>query len=458
MFEIIKGEIVTNPIIIPIVFTIGIITAISRPYTAFLFGIFISLSLGTESLYLAKLPGLSFITMIDVCLIVIIFAWRRDKKKSSEGNFGAKKIGLVLISVLLIGFFQSLVRYEYPYLTFRALRWAINIPLLIIISADLVNTKERVNSLLIVLLSADVTSSFQHLFWLTTQGANYSVEDSSNAFRNISFLRGQTGWIASGFFTTGKNIFKPWLQLSIGVLFIVVLITQQTRSVAIGLIASIIIFNFLFVKKIELDIFVKILITLILMLGVASIVLKMTGYENLLVAYIDRITQTSLDSGGNSDTLTRINAFNVETNDWISGNPIFGEGLFYYQRYGFGLEGSNISTTGYVAFGHLGYIIYLSQLGLLGFIAYGFWFPISIVIKSKQIFDCYQNIPSIKYLSCLTATTFIQCMIGFAFSGSFIGGYLLIPGILGGSIYGVNKSDIFEGKSSRSTRQKIHVN
>jgi O-Antigen ligase len=450
MFQIINGEVTFDWIVLPIVLLSGIILSIYRPYVGFLFSILVPLSLGTNTLLNAKIPGLSLFTLYDVSFFITILSWlnergKKNKKLELKSNINteAYKMASVIIMVLLMGAFQSLFRYESPYLTFRSVRWAINIPILIVIASELVTTRKRVGALLLVLLLGDIFSSIQHLLWLSYQGSIFSSQDQAQAFRNISFLRGQPGWLATGFFYVKGKISNPSLQIFAFVLFFVVFITQQTRSIGLSVILSFVITLVFFKKKIKLTgVFQLILIMAILMILIATI-LNATGFGNFLTSYIERSAGTSFDDSATSDTISRMNAFRIETADWISGNPIIGQGLFYYQRYGFGFGSiADNDTIENVAYGHLGYVIYLSQLGIVGFIVYGLWFPISTLIKSVKVIKLYQDIPSFQYLGVLTATTFIQAMIGFILSSSFLNPYLIIPGVLSGSIYGILKKDL----------------
>jgi O-Antigen ligase len=449
MFQIINGEVTFDWIVLPIVLLSGIILSIYRPYVGFLFSILVPLSFGTNTLLNAKIPGLSLFTLYDISFFTTILSWlnergKKNKKSELKGkvNTEAYKMASVIIIVLLMGALQSLLRYDAPYLTFRSIRWAINIPILIVIASELVTTRKRVGALLLVLLLGDVFSSIQHLLWLSYQGSIFSSQDQAQAFRNISFLRGQTGWLATGFFYVKGKIANPSLQIFAFALFFVVFITQQTRSIGLSVILSFIITLVFFKKRIKLTGVFQLMLVMAILLIIISTILNATGFGNFMTSYIERTSGTSFDDSSTSDTISRINAFRIETADWISGNPIIGQGLFYYQRYGYGFGG--ITDEGIienVAYGHLGYIIYLSQLGIIGFIVYGLWFPISILIKSSKVIKLYQDIPSFQYLGILTVTSFTQSMIGFILSSSFLNPYLIIPGVLAGSIYGISKKD-----------------
>ena len=432
MLQIINGEIVFTWLILPITLVIGLFLVLSRPYSAFIFATFISIAFGQQTLLFTKIPGMGFISLLDICLIISIAAWIKEILAKKQGLI-LPKPAIACLIVLFIGFFQSAFRYDQFYLTVRSLRWAIGLPIFFIITANLVTDEKRVKSLLWVLLIGGILASLQHGFWLLQVGKTVDIFTNPELLRNISFLRNQESWLIAGPFIIARRIPKPWLQLAVAILFLGIFLTQQTRSLAIGVIGAIIIYYLWFVK----DSATKqkgITLLVIVFLG-ALMLLQFSNFSGLAENYLERLLGLTDTEQSYSSLDTRQNTFNIEMRDWWQGNVILGEGLFYYQRVGYGLEGVTTADIGRIAYNHLGYVAYLSQLGVVGFLVYGIWLPISVVLRAKQVFNSYTQIPAIRYMAAITGSTFISSIIIFTFSSSFISGYVVIPGIIAGPIW-----------------------
>jgi hypothetical protein len=145
-------------------------------------------------------------------------------------------------------------------------------------------------------------------------------------------------------------------------------------------------------------------------------------------------------------TATRENAFRAEFGDWMGGTLVFGRGLSYYQN-----VDNPEDDARHIAFGHLGYVTYLSQLGLIGLLVYGIYFPLSIIHDGRFLWR-HALFPAVRYLGLLTTASVLSMSIAFVMSSSF-----LAVGVTGtGAIYGAAWS-MARRRRSADRRQPLGV-
>ena len=433
MIHIVDGVLVFDEIIVLFVSAVMLSAVFFDPYLSFLIAIACALSFGNQTLLQSKI---GFWTFIDTSLFVSILALIKHQffsKRKSKLLLPFPAVACIII--LVTGFSISLFRYDDLYISFRALRWAIGLPIYFIISANIVNTQEKVKSLFFVLLIAAILASIQHLIWLFYTKTVFYIESSPDIFRNIGFFRNQEVFLVVGPFCLKNKIPHPFIQVSIAVLFLLTFLSQQTRSAFLGTLLAFFVYSVFFLKKrISLKKIFSISLILILTLLLLVSALNVSGFSSLSNNYVKRLSGT-LDNNKSEkldDTLTRKNAIEKESQDWISGNMIFGEGLFYYQRYGYGFKDKTVTDVVSTAYGHIGYIAYLSQLGVIGFIIYALLLPISVLLKTKKVLDSIHITPELKYIASLTAINFLSVLL---FTGSFLVSYITIPGILAGVVW-----------------------
>jgi O-Antigen ligase len=441
MFSFKEGEIFFAWPILIIISVIGIYFVIKRPYKAFLFATLVSLSFGRQTLFFSKIPGFGFLNLMDICFLLSIAAFIRELRfPLKKGMLKLPLLPIAILSVLIIGFAQSMVRYDQTYAIVRAFRWAIGLPIMFIIAANIVKNKERVKSLLWVLLIAGILSSLQHLLYIS-QAREFTVSNSADSLRTIFFIRGQESWLVAGPFISAGQIINPMVQGCIGILFLVTFFAQQTRSIAIGVILALIVYYAWFLSG-KQSFRMKRFLPLILIFALSTVAVGSLGINDLAENYLYKLTD--LISGESNNSETRVASFEQEIQDFSEGNMIFGEGLAYFFRIGNGADFDlDVDSEG-IAYGHLGYVTYLSQLGILGFIVYAFWFPAAVLIKARKVFQVNYNVDEVRHLAALTATTFLSSIFTFIFSGSFLNPYVIIPGILGGAIWAIpiDKPDV----------------
>jgi hypothetical protein len=409
---------------IGLVLTVGLVLVLFRPYWAFLFAIFVltatSINVGimrTEELG-------AYFNVSDACTLVIILACLWEKKRTLL----LPAPTVILSAVLTMGFLNSLANLGLTYGVLRTMRWCITVPLLIFLAANLVQDQRKVRSLLLTLVLAAVVAEIQHLF--TAFAASGLLEENLEAARTSQFIySGSDLWLLAGFYVVGGVIPHRRVQTAIGALFLAGFLTMQTRSMGLALMATWMVYYLWFLKGPQAFRWQRFKSLLpIVIVGVN--ILAILGLSAVISGYGERLV-TTVEKG--EGTQSRWNDLYVETNAWLDGNPIIGRGLNYFESRQFG-KGS-ISKTG-IGYGHLGYITYLAQLGLIGFLAYGIWFPLAVVLRSRRLLQQPQAPPEVVHLAALTGAAFIYYPLMFLFSSSFLT-VTYVPPILVGGVWGI---------------------
>ena len=113
--------------------------------------------------------------------------------------------------------------------------------------------------------------------------------------------------------------------------------------------------------------------------------------------------------------------------EWYEGTLILGRGINYFCKYYLGYY-----KGGMIAWGHLGHVTTLAQLGLIGLFVYSFYFPLKVVQMSIKLWDKTSH--EAKFFGLLSGLTMIWCWICFFMSDSFLGQHVT-EGIIFGSAW-----------------------
>jgi O-antigen ligase len=167
------------------------------------------------------------------------------------------------------------------------------------------------------------------------------------------------------------------------------------------------------------------------------------GMEGFADSYTERMSRVS---GGDTSTRSREVAIEAELSDWMDGNVLVGRGLGYYFAPEIGAQRGG----GEVAYAHIGYVTYLSQLGVIGLAVFGFWFPLSSIALARRVRANAQLGPWSRHLASLSAAVFIFSVFVHAMSGSFLTPDVLI-GVLGGVVSSLSSKRIERRATTRAT-------
>jgi hypothetical protein len=126
---------------------------------------------------------------------------------------------------------------------------------------------------------------------------------------------------------------------------------------------------------------------------------------------------------------TRERALGVEMSQWWDGTLVFGRGLYFFQ------DVENSDDPAYkIAFGHLGYVTYLSQLGLVGLAVYGVCLLWEVVRRSRFLYF-YSDQREVRYLALLAASSILCLSLIFVMSSHFLALGYFAPGVLYGGLW-----------------------
>ncbi len=430
-----------------IVLFAGISLAFFNRYHAFLFGTLCLSSLNNFSASNTRTSLGPYFNLYDAIIVVLVFCFVIDLFSKRKYVRFAPKIILLLLIAILIGFIkgslESSLYFSVRYEVLRELRWALNLPILVLVAANFIDNEERAIHLLKVLFIGGVIASLQH-FLIAFDAGNISATDRTGTelIRNIGFGFSPVAYFVVAAIVKSKPVFgtssRARLFWGLGIaLFCASVIFNQSRSLWIAVavspwIIALIIRETRSVIRITM-VTVTAAVFFIFLLPLAS---PQIGdfVENVLFWRLELLTdQDKFDQ----TSITRKRVFEVEGRDWLEGDRIFGNGFAYhYFRYSYGHNAS------YVAWGHLGYIAYLSRFGLFGFIAYAIALPSMGIWQARRIYLSATNnlLASFALLAC---TSFVVDGITFAMSGSYLSFGTTTPSLLFGAVFGfVKRSEL----------------
>lgn len=417
-------------IILPIIILVGLYLIIFKPYWAFLFATFVPLCFSMQTSTFARIEALGpYFNLYDACLVISLLACLTDRFINKK-SFRFPKVALAIITILTIGLLNSMLRLGLTYGVIRSFRWAIGLPLLFIIAANLVDDERRVKLLLVTLIAGTVMAEAQHFFLASSLNVGNLAEKDPEAFRSGTFaLANPQVWLLAGPYMIARRIPKLWLQVGIGSLLLAASTLDQSRSVALSIVLALIVCHLYFFKGPHAY-RIKRILTLVIIGIISLCFLLILNFTPLLSHTWNKLDRTMTKSSTDETLSSRKLDFMMEGRDFLESNIIFGRGLYYYEIYDKKYHGS-------VAFGHLGYITYLSQLGIIGFLVYAVFFPGSIIIKARRLFLQPSVSPGSIYLAALAGAFFIEMSLMFFFSASYLS-TSIFPGILAGAIWRIS--------------------
>jgi hypothetical protein len=425
-------------LVLGLVVGIGLILVFIRPYFAYLCSIFIPLACGTFVVLVTRTEELGpYFNLYDACLLVAIMAFVVDTKP----KISLPRPALAIIVVLTIGLVTSIIHLGIAYGVFRALRWAITLPLQFILAANLVYNEKRVRSLLLTLFLAAIVAEFQHI--LIIMRLSQEVGERADLMRTGAFtMAASWSWLMAGPFLVNGKAPRPWLQIGAGALFLLAMISVQGRAMVLAFMGGAVVYYFWFLKgpnACRWQRFKKVF----LVFTMVAVVMAATGLTMLATGLQERMTSTfnTKESMADRGIENRYMIITTQLNDWLDGNILTGRGLDYFEIYARKLGGE---ARGLIDWGTMTYVAYLSQLGLLGLFVYGVYFPLAVIFRARGITKTPEVSPVILYLALLGGGCFIMQYFNFIFSNSYLG-QQYIPGILAGAVWAVPRAELKKG-------------
>lgn len=408
------------------VLSVGGILALTRPYWAFLFAIFLFIAVDARTLVHSRLSGLGeYFNLSDGCILICVVAAVTDGISRRQA-LRVPMLPVAMVAVLLLGYANSIFQFGYSYDALRALRWGLNLPILYSVGASILISEQRARQLFVVLLCGAILAEIQHLQLVT---ANLDiVAGNERQLRLLAFYQAHSeSWLIAGPFIFAGRIRRPWLQFAAATLFLVAHVTHQTRSVVIAS-AFAVLFYYGWLIPGRVAERIRRLRPLIIVLATGLLVaIPLAGLSGFVEGYSERMDQLSSDYSDVDGTSGRSDALEIELQDWLDGNLLTGRGLGYM----WSLHPTIGRTR--IAWGHIGYATYLSQLGLLGFLVYGIWFPLHTLLRTRRTLLVGPWGDTTRHLLGFAGAVILYMIFVSTISGSLLGTDGL-PGLLAGLV------------------------
>jgi hypothetical protein len=400
-----------------LILLLGIPMALKKPFEAYLMVVFLLSSADAQAFTYTRTALLGpYLNANDACLLIALTAMfsyiSHDINKMQFPN-----VTKWIIAVLLIGFVQSWFVLGWKYEVLRAMRWAINLPIYFIIAATVVDRKEKVRPLLVALLAGSVISAFEHLIFVRARIDIYG--SSLQHFRSIAFRN------PGIFFVLASLIWIPKIKdrdkiivISSCILFVISMLLNQTRSIWLSTVAALPVGLLFFRPK---DIHIKVFIWPIVLLGLFIGVFVITELFMPEIDVDDMILGRFESLSEHPSVIARLISLESEMEEWGNSTLVFGQGLFYFAKY-------RVSHH-IIAWGHLGHITTMAQLGIIGLIVYSFYLPITIIKASKRLWK--QTSDEVRFLGLLAGIAVIWYWICFTMSDSYLGQHAIAGLIFG---------------------------
>lgn len=417
-----------------LVLLLGIGLALLRPYAAFLFSVLLLTAGHVDRFNQTRLPGLGpYFNLGDACLFVALVAFFLD----TIGHRKAVRIPQIVMAmffVLVFSAVQSLWKLGGTYETLRACRWAIQFPVCFLLGANMVDSADRGRKLVMALLAGAVLAALQHLLFAASLWQTKSLNLASyERMRTIGFW---AGCMPSAFLVTGVLAVRPrgMLQtvfyVAVGLLFAASLFLNQTRSLWMATACAVPGLAFLFMRRRAIAALLRVGVIGVLTVFTLAWVCEriMPGLSVLSIA-TDRIERLFDQDQANVHMGTRERAFNAEMASWADGTLLFGRGLCFFQTVKRSDDYSKI-----IAYNHLGYVTYLSQMGLIGLLVYGFYVPFGVLQNARSLWSGSDE-ASLRSVALLGGASIICLSLMFVASSHFLGLGYEAPAVLYGSLW-----------------------
>jgi hypothetical protein len=376
-----------------------------------------------------------FLNLADTCVLLALLALLLEKYHTKE-PFRLPQIIVLMLFVLTLGAAQSLWLFGFSHNTMASVRYALDVPLAYLLGANFVTSTARARKLIVVLLGGAAVAAVQHIVFVATLWRSRGLSmETFYLMRTISFSAGAMSsafLIAATVWKLPRDMGKKGLGIVLCLLFLATLLLNQTRSLWIATAAGILVVVLVLKRGSWMKICLR------LALGGVAIVLFLSVLCRSLMPGLEvgqlagtRMASLAAVDAKISGVETRKQAFRIEMRDWFAGTLILGGGLGCFQGYS---KGASKDPTGEAAFGHLGYVTYLSQLGLVGLLVYGLCLPLGVFRNGLWLWRCAEP-EVLRYLGLLGVASIVCLSIMFVMSSQFLSLGAFAPGVLYGAVW-----------------------
>ncbi len=422
---------------------LGIPLAVLRPYVAFLLAVFLLTAGDVDRFNHTRTTFLGpYLNLADICVLIAVMGLFFDKLSRKE-SLRVPTVVSGMIFVVTLAACQSLWKFGGSYETLRVTRWAIQFPVCFFIGANLVTSANRVEQLVKTLLWGAAFSALQHMWFMADlwQTRSFGLADY-HLIRTISYWGGCIGsafLVSSTFWKWPPQFWRKMLYGMIGLLLLGSIILNMTRSLWIGTACAVPCSLLVFRGKSISMTMIRLGVTAVFVLFIMGWLCQyaMPGVDVFHILS-DRVVELLDPSNRDSHVGTRGRAFYAEMGSWMRGTMVFGRGLAFFQTI------DNTNTMNFkIAFNHLGYVTYLSQMGLIGLLVYGFYLPFGVIRDARWLWNRAES-EVFRYAGLLGGASILCLSIMFVMSSHFmILGYEG-PAVLYGGIWALARSKEIE--------------
>jgi O-antigen ligase len=382
-----------------------------------------------------RVPGFGpYLNLSDVCVLIAFVSVFLDQYRSHESPRVPQIVSFMLFA-LIISTCQSFWRLGWTYETLRSFRWGLEMPIAFLLGSNMIASAQRAKSLTCALFCGAVLAAIQHGVFVMSlwQTKGLSME-SYHVARTITFWGGcmaSAFLVASVAWPIPRGFGRVLLYVAVRLAFLATLLLNQTRSLWLGTAASIPIVAYLFDRRNWCRSMTRVAVAGLLAVFVLAPVARrfIPGLD--IIELINSRVATSLQSDPEArGSATRARAFRIEMQSWMDGTLVFGRGLCFFQA----IRNYPEDESRYVAFGHLGYVTYLSQAGLVGLLAYGLCLPLGVVRAGRRMWF-HSSESAVRYAGLLGTASIMCVSIMFVTSAHFLSLGYFAPGVLYGAMW-----------------------
>jgi len=418
---------------IVLVLGLGIPVAFVRPYAAFLLAAFL-LTAGHVTLFnQTRLAGLGpYMNLSDACVLVAVAAFFFDRVAAKQPVRVPQIVPLVLLAATL-GAVQSFWKLGWTYETMRATRWALDFPIAYFLGANLVTSADRARKLIWILLAGALLAAVQHHLYVVHIWRSHSLNMATyEGLRTIGYWG---GCMAPGFLISvlawraPRGVWKKAFWAVAGLLFIGTIFMNQTRSLWLATAAGGLCVMIVFGRGNRLRSVARVsLLGAVVVFGGIWLCGRVMPGLNVSEVLVGRLSKLFARDTQHLHLGTRERAFAIEMDQYLHGTLVFGRGLSFFQTIP-----NPEAADRRIAFGHLGYVTYLSQLGLIGLVVYGLLLPLWTFLDALRLWR-YQSDPALRYMGLLAGASILCVSIMFLMSSQFLAVGYFAPAVLYGGV------------------------
>ena len=383
--------------VLPLGALIGLVLFFANGRLLFYLSLFFLLTTDGPAYSYARLSITGPFNLLDLLSLLCLAGALRVSRR---GLFRLPTEAWAAVAVLAFGALYTLAKIGPVYDAMRAVRFAAPLPLFIYVGYHAISgSREARTFVWIVAVACFVQSLRQIAFVSSSPPTDNPIEWRTIRYLNATFLTVPLALLLSRL--ASRRTVRAWLWIAVGVGGVAVLLTQ-TRSYWIAQAVACLWLVFERARRRSLVRAFAVLLFIVLALSGALVALREGGV--LTVSPTDVfLTGRSTDFSSGTG---REDAVLMELRDYWHGNPLewlLGLGLGYF---------GGPQSDPQVAWGHVGYVTYLSNLGLAGLFTLGFLLPWRAFVRGLELSRSGDPAKrAFGWLCCILLVSMVSCSI-----------------------------------------------